>query len=71
MLAFPVGLREQEACCCVRWTDHRPPFRSSIVRERWHVLCELEAEHVDEERNRFVVVVDNERHEVKMHGETA
>lgn len=71
MLAFPVGLREQEACCCARWTDHHPPFGSSIVGERWHVLCEVEAEHADEERNRFVVVVDDERHEVKMHGETA
>ncbi len=71
MLAFTAGLREEEACCCTRWTDHHPPFGSSVVRERRLVLDKLEAQHTNEERNRFVVVIDDQRHEVKMHADAA
>ena len=60
-LMITVGSGEQDSHLGARRTNNDPPFRVSGVRQRWGVLDQLEAESVNEERNRRVIVIDDDR----------
>ncbi len=59
-LLITVGLRQEQPRAGARRSDHHPPLRSTIVRTSRRVLNEVELQLVDEERNRLVIVVDDQ-----------
>ena len=58
-LVITIGSGEQDPCLSARRTNNDPPFRLASVRQRWGVFDQLEAESVNEERNRRVIVIDD------------
>lgn len=62
-----ISAGEQDAGLTSRWPHHDPPFRAPVVRQRWRVLDELEAECVDEVGDRWVVLIDHDRDQVDEH----
>ena len=60
-LSVAVGSCEKQPGCCAGWPNDDPAFGATVVRERWLVLDEFEAEHVDEEGDRLLVVGDHDR----------
>lgn len=58
-LAFSVRLGQQQPGRCP-WRPHDDPtLRSSVIGQRRRVFNELEAEDVDEESDRIVIVIDD------------
>ena len=67
-LAFAVGAGEQEPGAGSRRADDDPALRAAAGGgQRRRVLDELEAEGVDEEGDRRVVVVDDQREVLQVH----
>jgi hypothetical protein len=66
-LIFSVSPREQQAGHSTWRPDHYPPFGTPVIRQRWGVLNKLEAQYVDEEPDRRVVLADHDGDEAKMH----
>lgn len=64
-LVVAVGLGEQKPGLASPWANDDPPLRPSVVCGGGGVLRQLEAEYVDEECDRRVVVVDDEGHEAQ------
>jgi fructosamine-3-kinase len=63
-LVVTVGAGEQDARVGPGRPDDDPSFRAAIVGERGRILDQLEAEHVDEEGDRRVVLVNDDGHQV-------
>ena len=66
-LMFTVGSGEQDAGGGAGRADGDPSLRSSVVRDRRGVFDEVEAQRVDEEPDRRVVIVDDDGHEFDVH----
>lgn len=66
-LVVPVGPSEQDACLTAERPNDNPSLRPAIVRLRWRVLHKLKAQLVDEELDRGVVLVHDDRDEFEMH----
>lgn len=71
-----LGAGEQETRGPADRAHDHPPLGPSVVRLRGHVFDQGEVQHVDEERDRRIVVGDDERHEVQVghgrfHGDAA
>ena len=66
-LRLTVGSREEERGPGVGRSHDDPAFRTSACGHGRRVFDELKAEHVDEESDRFVVVVDDEGDLLDMH----
>src|SRR3954447_1982525 len=67
-LVVPVGLREQQPRLSIRRPDHHPALGPALLgRQRRLVLHELKAKAIDEERDRLVVVVDDQREALEVH----
>ncbi len=66
-LLVPVGECQQDAGHRTGRPDDDPPLRSTVVGRRRRVLDQLEADAVDEEGDRRVVVVDDDGHELDVH----
>jgi hypothetical protein len=70
-LPLAVRPREQNRSACLRRPDHHPPLGPAVVRGRRRILDQLKAELLDEELDRDVVVVDDQRDLFQMHGRSA
>ena len=66
-LVFSVSASEQNPGVGTRRSDDNPPFGSPVIRQRRGVLDEVEAEYVGEERDRRVVLVDDQGNQVDLH----
>ncbi len=64
-LVVAVGAREQDAGLGAGWANHDPPFRAAVVGQRRGVLDQLEPEHIDEELDRRVVLLDDDRDQAR------
>ena len=60
-LTFAVCLREQDRGLPARRPHHNPALRPAIVRELRRVFQQFEPELPNEERDRLVVVPDDDR----------
>ena len=69
-LSPALGLSEQEPGQRVRWPDDDPTLRTAVVRGRWRVFDEVETQCVNEESDRVVVVVDDQRGVLDVHTPT-
>ena len=67
-LPVAIGLREEESRLRAGWPDDDPSLRPPAVRGRRRVLDELEAERVDEEPDRVVVALDDQRGVLEVQG---
>ena len=65
-LLLAIRARKQQSGFGTGRPDHHPPFRTAVVGQRRRIFRELEAENIDEEPDRGIVVMDNERDEMKM-----
>ena len=63
-LFVSVGLRQQNSRLASGRAYDDPSFRSSVVRDRGGILYQIESELFDEELNRRVVSLDDERHKL-------
>ena len=66
-LSLAVGLSEKQPRLRLRWPDDDPTLRTAVVRGRRRVLDEVETQCVNEEPDRVVVVVDNQRRVLDVH----
>lgn len=66
-LVFSVGARERNPGLGTRGPHDDLPLGSPVIGQRWGVLDEVEAEYVAEERDRRVVVIDNQGNQVDLH----
>lgn len=66
-LLLAVGLSEQQSACRSRRPYDHPSLGSSVVSDRRQVFDELKAEHVDEEPDGLVVVVDDQCELLEVH----
>lgn len=68
-VAFPIGTSEQDARVSIGRPDHNPPLRAPIVCQGRGVLNQFEAQHVDEELDSRVVILDHNGDERDVHGD--
>jgi hypothetical protein len=66
-LLVPVGAGQEQPGLRSRRTHHDPAFRPTVVGRREGVLDQCEAERVDEEPDRLVVVVDHDGGQSELH----
>ena len=66
-LIFSVSPREKQAGHRAWRSDHYPSFEAPVIRQGLRVLYELEAHHVHEEANRWVVIADHDGDKAEMH----
>jgi hypothetical protein len=67
LLLVAVGSGEKDAGLRTGRSHDDPPLGTIIVRKDWRVLGKFEAERVNEEGGRGVVVVDDDRHQLQEH----
>lgn len=69
-LLLTIGSREQQPRLRTRRPHDDPSLRSPIVGHRRRILDDLEAQGIDEEPNGIVVVPDDQREVLHVHGAT-
>jgi hypothetical protein len=65
-LPFAICAREENAGFSAARAHDHPPLGPSIVRLRRDVLDKIKLQDVDEKVDRYVVIADDERDEMKM-----
>lgn len=63
-LMLTVGAREQNACIAPNGTDDNPALLAAVIRERRHILHEVELEDIHEEVDRRLVLAHNQGDEM-------
>ena len=66
-LAFPIGAGDQDSRLGARRPDNNPPLGAPVVGQRWRVLHQVEAEHLGEERDGRVVLVNDQGNQIDLH----
>jgi hypothetical protein len=64
-LTLAVCTSQEQACLGTRWTNHHPALRATIGSDGWRVVYQLEFEHVDEEPNGPVIVINHNCYKLK------
>lgn len=70
-LSLTISKRDKQASASRRRAYNDPTFRAPVIGERWFVFDQCEPQTVDEEVNCGIVVIDNKRDQIEVHGETA
>jgi hypothetical protein len=67
--ALTVAIRsgEKKSRLRARRSYDDPPLGAPVIRQRWRVLHEVEAQHSGEESDRGIVVVDDQGNQVDLH----
>jgi hypothetical protein len=66
-LGVAVRVSEEQAGARSRRPYDDPPFRPTVVGDRWRILDELKPERTDKEVDRATVVLDDQRNQLKVH----
>ena len=70
-LSLTISKRDKQASASRRRAYNDPTFRAPVIGKRWFVFDKCEPQTVDEEVNFGIVVIDNKRDQIEVHGETA